>query len=111
MRYVDSVPPICVSRWCMIYLHICNHYLPAAFPLQLFSTSHKHCNQLDWMVTLQASHCCLVAHTTLLLCLCEAFSHLQQLKKAPAIHTLPVCVCVCVCVCVIQYFTCPHIWV
>lgn len=58
--------------------------------VQILASSRERSQQLDSVMFAVAYHCCLVLHTVLLLCTCEAFTHLDQLRRTPAIKTLPV---------------------
>ena len=57
---------------------------------QILSSSRERTQQLSRRVLLLSQHCSLILHTTLLLCLCEAFTQLDQLRNTRAIRTLPV---------------------
>ena len=53
-------------------------------------TPRERAQLLAALAECQAYHSCLLMHVLLLLCHCEAFTHVDQLRKTPAIQSLPV---------------------
>ena len=83
----DLYKPVLFLRVSIVLLHLPPH-LQGCHPLR------EHVQQLACQVEAQAYHCCLLTHVLLLLCHCEAFTHADQLRKTPAMRSLPVSLCV-----------------
>ena len=75
--------------------HPYDSFIPVPHPpflpnTQSCPTPRESTQLLAALAECQAYHSCLLMHVLLLLCHCEAFTHVDQLRKTPAIQSLPV---------------------